>query len=161
MKLKSFFIICLIFLLSSKLTMNNSYGNVDVQNNEISFEMNVYCEIIKMNIKFPNIVFTQCLLETGYFTSDLYYNENNLFGMKHPKIRKTTSIGPSKSGYATYNSWIESIEDYSLWQETIINSNLDITEEQYLKLLSKIYSEDKNYINKIKSIIISIEPLKI
>ena len=36
------------------------------------------------NVKFSNIVIAQALLETGYFTSRIYLEHNNLFGLRRP-----------------------------------------------------------------------------
>jgi flagellum-specific peptidoglycan hydrolase FlgJ len=151
MKLKLIMLIMFIVLMSSNVIMNKTYSNVQFYSGDILYS-EVYYQLVKNNIKFPNIVFAQCLIETGYFTSDLFYNQKNLFGMKQPRIRETKSVGISKSGYATYNTWVESIEDYRLWQQSVLKNKQNITEEEYLELLSRIYAEDKKYINKIKSL---------
>lgn len=53
--------------------------------------------------------------ETGNYTSDVLERSNNLFGMKHPKIRKTVSRGADQSGYAVYNSPADSVHDLVLY----------------------------------------------
>lgn len=113
----------------------------------------VYYTIVKHDIKFPNVVFAQSLIETGHFTSDLLHMENNLFGMKYPSRRETTSSGISDGGYASYEKWVDSVEDYSLWQQNMLDGKDNITEEEYLRLLGRVYAEDKNYVNKIKWLI--------
>jgi uncharacterized FlgJ-related protein len=52
--------------------------------------------------------------ETGLFTSPIYKNNHNLFGMRLAKQRDTLAIG-DKSGYANYNSNEDSIKDMLLW----------------------------------------------
>jgi hypothetical protein len=113
----------------------------------------VYYTIVEYNIKFPNIVFAQSLIETGHFTSDLLHMENNLFGMKFPVKRQTTSSGISNSGYASYEKWTDSVEDYFLWQQNMLNGRDNITESEYLSLLGRVYAEDKDYVSKIKFLI--------
>lgn len=110
---------------------------------------NLYKTIISMGIKFPDIVFAQAILESGHFKSNLAKTNNNLFGMKHPKFRETTAIGKSKSGYAKYESWIHSVEDYSYWQNYVVKND-NITRNQYFYLLGKIYATDKNYVSRLK-----------
>ena len=104
--------------------------------------------IQQINLQNADIVYAQILLETGYLTSSLYFTNNNLFGMKVAKQRPTSNINPK--GYAKYNTWQESVLDYALWQ-TKYAHNLSQTE--YLQFLAKYYAEDKEYINKLKSLI--------
>jgi flagellum-specific peptidoglycan hydrolase FlgJ len=151
MREKIFLITALLFLLPNVFS---NYIKFDYQSilPKISYH-EVYYAIVKYNIKFPNIVFAQSLIETGHFTSDLLHMENNLFGMKYPNRRKTTSLGKSNSGYASYEKWTDSVEDYSLWQQNMLNSRDNITESEYLSLLGRVYAEDKDYVSKIKFLI--------
>lgn len=151
MRIKIIILTLFLFLLPNVISnsINIVYGSII---NKLSYH-EVYYTIIKNEIKFPNIVFAQSLIETGHFTSDLLHTENNLFGMKYPRSRKTTSSGMSESGYASYEKWSDSVKDYSLWQKSVLRNKKDITEEEYLRLLSRIYAEDKNYVKKIKWLI--------
>jgi len=54
--------------------------------------------------------------ETAGFTSPVYNENNNLFGMKQPEERKTTSLG-QKGNYASYENDEDSIKDIMLWIE--------------------------------------------
>lgn len=110
--------------------------------------INLYRTIQSMGISFPDIVFAQALLESGNFTSRLATMNNNLFGMKLAKSRETTAIGKGRSGYAKYESWVHSVEDYFHWQNYFMK-NKDLNRKQYLNLLSRVYAEDKNYISRI------------
>jgi len=97
-------------------------------------------------VQYADTVFKQILLETGRFNSDVFISNNNLFGMKQPKKRPTTSIASSK-GYAVYSSYLESIKDYKLYQSRYYKGG------DYLDFLKGAnYSQDPEYINKIKSI---------
>lgn len=53
-------------------------------------------------------------LETGSWTSNIYRENNNLFGMRCPQIRETTAVG-CKNGFAVYESTSDSIEDFLKW----------------------------------------------
>lgn len=100
------------------------------------------------------IFVAQTILETGYYKSDLFKNGNNLVGMKHPKVRKTTSLGKyDKSGHAFYESIEKCIDDYKKWQNAR-EIKKELTHEEYCDLLiQKKYAEDKRYKTKLLKII--------
>ena len=115
----------------------------------------LYNYLVDNNVKQPEIVLTQAKLESANYSSKLYQNKNNLFGMKVAKNRETTGCG--RKGYQKYECWKDSVRDYIIWQEKIKFLNKD----QYLLYLSKHYSKDANYKNKIKSMMKKIDFKKI
>jgi hypothetical protein len=59
---------------------------VDETSNKFSEEELI--QLIKdLNMKFPHIVLAQAKLETGNFDSNIFKENNNLFGMKQARIR--------------------------------------------------------------------------
>lgn len=108
----------------------------------------VHTEILRLRMEHPTIVFSQILLETGYFTSELFMTNNNMFGMKASGSRATTS-NVIVNGYKYYSNWRESLIDYALLQMAFYRG---ITETEYLKRLSISYASDPNYIKKIQNI---------
>jgi flagellum-specific peptidoglycan hydrolase FlgJ len=112
----------------------------------------VYEELVKLDVKFPDIVLAQTILESGNFSSKVAKQNNNLFGMRMPKVRETTAIG-QRYGYARYYNWKESIKDYKLWQEALLKKYPNMTRGQYKSYINRIYSTGKNYISKINLII--------
>ena len=106
--------------------------------------------ITELNIKFPHIVYAQAVEETGFFTSTIFRENNNLFGMKEPRIRATTAIGTNR-GHAQYSNWMNSVKDYALWQSTVANGIN--SENEYLLLLGRIYAENPNYVRNLERII--------
>lgn len=112
-------------------------------------EEELISEIQRMKIKYPHIVLAQARLETGHFTSDLFVNNNNLFGMKLPWNRPTTAIGV-RNGHAVYKSWRDSLIDYALYSSRYIKVN---SEEEYLTHLGKYYAQDPKYKEKVKRVI--------
>ena len=112
----------------------------------------LYEQINQKNIKFPDIVFAQAVLESGHFKSPLFINQNNLFGMRAPKKRETTAINKGKKEYALYNDWDSSIEDYLLWQEFTLKNKGNLTRSQYFALLSRVYASDKRYVTSLKRV---------
>lgn len=91
-------------------------------------------------------LFAQAVHETGNFTSEVYRENNNLFGMREPSKRQTKAIGTNK-GHAIFQTHYASIVDYFLRQKyfNIPNSPDTIYMGQTLK--SK-YATDKNYLPK-------------
>jgi hypothetical protein len=110
-------------------------------------------------IRFPNVVFYQNFLETSHCKNknSLCYNDDfnewNLFGMKHPKIRFTYSIGKTKKGHAIFKNAHYSILDYKIWQDLYIPKHIK-TEYEYIRYLKKKHYCEKNdyYDNLIKLI---------
>lgn len=107
--------------------------------------------ISKLNFAFPHIVYAQTLLETSKFTSNIFNENHNLFGMKRATVRINTARG-IQNDHAYYNNWMESVYDYALYSATYLSSLK--TEEEYYDYLSQSYAEDKSYISKLKDIII-------
>lgn len=104
----------------------------------------------ELNVKFPYIALAQSMLETGNYTSKVFKESNNLFGLREAKQRITTARG-TQFNHAYYNDWIESVYDFAFHQCRYL-SNLT-TEEQYFQYLSQNYAEDPNYITILKDII--------
>jgi hypothetical protein len=101
--------------------------------------------IYTLKIAHPDIVMAQAIIESGNFKSNIFKENNNLFGMKMPEYRKTTAIGTNR-GHAVYRNWRESVIDYALWQGKRARHS---TTNQYLRRL-RSYATDPNYITKIK-----------
>jgi hypothetical protein len=103
-----------------------------------------------LNIKFPWIPMAQSMLETGKWKSDIFVENNNLFGMREAKSRITTAIGTNKN-HAEYNSWRESIYDYAFYQSRYLGKIQ--SEEEYYQYLDASYAEDPSYIKKVKQMV--------
>ena len=105
--------------------------------------------LIDLNVQNKDIVYSQAIVESGNFTSNLFKQNNNMFGMKEAKQRPTLALG-SESGYAYYKTWQDCVIDYALWQSAY---GRGLTNKQYLELLGSIYAEDSSYTIKIKNLI--------
>jgi len=103
-------------------------------------------EIGNFNFKFPEIVYAQAIIETGNFTSVIFKESHNMFGMKLAKLRPTTAVGESR-GHAEYYNWIDSLHDYGIYYAKYL---MDLNEEEYYAFLSKYYAEDPNYVKKVR-----------
>jgi hypothetical protein len=104
----------------------------------------------ELNIKFPHIVLAQAKLETGNYTSKVFRENNNLFGMREAHQRITTAKG-TENNHAYYHTWYESVLDYSFYQCKYL-SNIT-TEELYFDYLSQSYAENPSYVSILKDMI--------
>jgi uncharacterized FlgJ-related protein len=113
--------------------------------------LELYNEILEQELEYPDVVFAQAILESGAFSSKVYKNNNNLFGMRMPNKRITLAVG-QKYGYAVYEYWQESVADYALYQEHYFK-NRKISKSQYLAHINKSYSESADYVKKLNRIL--------
>ena len=130
--------VCL-FLVSGTNVSNKSEIKIDSTLNE----QNVYLFILANNIKYPEIVMSQIMIESAHLKSDLCIDNNNLLGMTVAHKRKTTAL--NEDGYAEYSHWMESIVDYKLYQDYIMQHNNIDTKKKYISFLQKNYAKSKNY----------------
>lgn len=90
-------------------------------------------------IKHPQIVYAQAVLETGHFKSNVCLNYNNLFGLYDSKNKD----------YYKFNHWTESIVAYKEW----IQKKYQPPNNYYVFLEEINYASDKEYISILKSIV--------
>lgn len=136
---------------------NNKLGGIiNLLNDSDDFnETNLRLVMEGMNIKFIDIAIAQSKLETNNYKSKIFKESGNLFGMKAAKLRPYTHFGDHR-GHADYKgSWKLSVIDYALWQAREAKNVK--TEDQYYFLLSKMYAEDPDYINKLKKIVSNLQ----
>jgi len=110
--------------------------------------------IKKLNFRFPEIVLAQAILETNYFSSSVFKEGKNLFGMKQAFSRVNISEG-TKNNHAYYSNWKESVIDYGFYYSTYLYQCK--TEKELLLTLNKIYAVDPLYDSKLKNIIKTYE----
>ena len=60
------------------------------------------------------LITAQAMHETGVFTSRLYKEQNNLFGMRQPTVRETRSTG-GRDGWANFATLEDSVQDLLLY----------------------------------------------
>lgn len=143
-------VVLTIFLSLAILTnAKTEYYEVHRRLNLLS-ESTLLYKMKQIGILYPEIVLAQAKIETGNFTSVIFIENNNLFGMKLPERRRTTAVGENRN-HAKYKSWVQSVLDYKIWQDGMIHKAP--TKRSYLAYLKRNYAEDKNYIKKIKQII--------
>lgn len=115
------------------------------------FSLNLFEELLSLyDVPYADYIIRQAILETGNFTSTIFLESNNLLGMKHPRVRPTTSIG-SNRGHAMYQHWTDSVEDYLLWLKYYKDRGYN-TEDYFMFLREVGYAEDPYYIYKLQNL---------
>jgi len=132
---------------SLKRVINERDMQLDsIKRRELNWE-NIDYWMEEFGVQHKEVVMQQVYLETGNLQSDICTNNNNLFGMKLPRVRKTTAVGSSR-GHAQYDDFVLSILDYALWQQNMYKG-----QEDYYKFLRSVgYAECETYIQKLKYI---------
>lgn len=125
--------------------------NADMSNDQFSEEA-LLSFMKQLKIKYPETVLAQARLETGNFTSDIFKENHNLFGMKVAGKRPTSAIGTHR-GHAQYRNWKDSVLDYALFQSFIIAKLPKNNNEEYRNYISKFYSETSDYLSRIDDLI--------
>lgn len=164
-KTSSYFKIGTVFLImfasasyiAYKIGLQNSIQNLTSEerivliNERDSFSKEKMATMLNdLNVKFPWIPMAQSMIETGQWKSEVFLENNNLFGMREAKSRITTSIGTNLN-HAEYNSWRESVYDYAFYQSRYLG-NIK-SESEYYQYLAASYAEDPGYIKKVKHIV--------
>lgn len=116
---------------------------------------------VTLQLRFPEFVAAQCMHETGWLTSEVYKQNQNLFGMKHNK--RGHSIA-SHLDHALYMNRANSVKDYMVYQDRMLRLAIKqgrpvTTEEDYHRLLEDLphlrghrYATDLHYIEKVVAV---------
>lgn len=163
-----FYIILVTFTVAAicmKIALVNAHEKAFIEASAIPIEEGFYAveneadvfsqealvkELKRLNVRFPEIILAQSILETGHFSSRIFIENNNLFGMKQARARSTTAVG-TQLGHAFYDHWKQSVMDYALFQNAYMNKLRK--KKAYLKYLDKNYAEADNYDKTLLQII--------
>ena len=104
--------------------------------------------LIQLHVKYPDIAIAQMKLESANGTSKVFREGNNLWGMKYAEHRPTTALG-IRNNHAYYSHWRQSCIDYAIWQSFVEDPENISSESEWMSYISKYYSEDNSYRNKI------------
>jgi len=116
-----------------------------------TFHQDTLVHMLKeLNVKYPHIVLAQSIIETGHWTSTIFRENNNLFGMKEARSRIHTAIKTERN-HAYYETWRESVYDYAFYQCRYL-SKLD-SEAEYFQYLAQNYAEAPDYVSSLKRVI--------
>ena len=137
--------------INSSLDNMTEYERVIMIKKHDEFSQDKLVEMLKdLNVKFPHIVLAQAKTESGHFKSGIFFENNNLFGMKEAQRRITTAEGTNRN-HAFYNHWRESVYDYAFYQCRYLSGIK--SESEYFQYLSASYAEDTAYVERLKKVI--------
>lgn len=100
-----------------------------------------------LNVRYPHIVLSQSRIETGRYTSKIFKENNNLFGMRQARVRINTAKG-TQYNHAFYETWRESVYDYAFYQARYLNTAK--TEDEYFAILGQSYAESPTYVQVLR-----------
>jgi hypothetical protein len=152
MKISCFFTILLISILYISCSVENTTNDKDLTNCKDTInvldcpafmaqtpEEGLMEALIYYELDFPEIVYSQAILETGHFKSRICKEYNNLFGLYNSTL----------NDYYKFDNWWESVIGY----KELVQKKYYRSEESYYYFLKNLpYAEDPKYINKIKKI---------
>jgi uncharacterized FlgJ-related protein len=132
-------------------SLKDKYEQVLIAETQNDFtEERFISKIKELNIKHPHIAYAQAMLESGNFTSRIFRENNNMFGMKQARSR----INLAKStqyGHAYFENWEECLLDFAFHRATYLSKLR--TENDIYTYLGKYYAEDPGYIEKLKTMV--------
>lgn len=153
--IKYVFIISVLFSLvgfSSAVKVNTLIEKIPVliqPEEELQFSEEWLLDKFKQyNIMYPEFTLKQAKLESGNFTSNVFKQNNNIFGFKQAQSRPTTAIG-TQFNHAFYESIDHCILDMALWQTSYCKG---LNYNQYRQLVGEIYSETGDYLNRVDNV---------
>jgi hypothetical protein len=135
-------LLCLLVLLWKVLKIYKYLTRAIIIN-----EVYTLCVNQGFGAEMSKILSCQAAHETGNFTSFLFFMNNNLFGMKQPQNRKTTSES-EKNGYANYKDIEDAVVDIKYYFEYVgLSKNYFDVGSYVAALKRKGYYEDteENY----------------
>lgn len=106
---------------------------------------NLYRELCTKGVKYPEIVLSQAILETGWFSSNLCNQSNNLFGLYNSRTKS----------YFAFDNWQDSIDGYlnSVQYKFSVDKY-----DCYYDFLNDIgYAEDPLYTKKLQKLVSKLE----
>jgi uncharacterized FlgJ-related protein len=106
-----------------------------------------------LNIKYPEVVYAQAVMESGNFKSKMFKDNNNLFGMRKAKSRCTVAL--EGGTYAKFKTWRESVIDYALYQSTFAKKIGSRSE--YIDHLAKNYATGNAYKGHLLEVLEQVE----
>jgi flagellum-specific peptidoglycan hydrolase FlgJ len=165
-------LLILAVVLSFEVKRVSLFDDLELSNNQVvtvieketSFESKMTNTFKACNITDSltiQIYIAQAKLESGNFKNNLTRNHNNIFSMRHPSRRPTTSIGPlasaeKRSGYASYESIEQATTDFILYLEYCNYPDTIKSVESHVKLLKQkgyFESSTKSYTKAIKRLL--------
>ena len=153
--LLSIFLFKLLFIPNISLkevpSLKSKYEKVCIAEVQNNFTEEKFINKIKqLNLKYPHIAYAQAMLESGNFTSKIFRENNNMFGMKQARTRINLAK-LTQYNHAYFETWEDCLLDFAFHRATYFHKLK--TEQDYYNYLGKYYAEDPSYIGKLKSMV--------
>lgn len=108
----------------------------------IEYTIDSVCKAHRIAPFTTRLIIAHAKVESGNFTNNLVLKHNNVFGMKHARVRPTLSLGPlaraeGKKGYAAFRSIAESTVDYLMWVDYHREIRVYRTTIEYVTMLDR------------------------
>lgn len=101
--------------------------------------------LVNLGAWYPDIILAQIQTESGFGSSDVAHNSNNVLGMKKTNSRKTTQIkNTDYKGYGKYTNWESCVIDRVMWDYEVFGSK-KLSRNVYIEKLNAIYGEAEGY----------------
>lgn len=120
--------------------------SIEFQSLTQPFSVRLFQEALNVYVLYPKTAMAQAKLETGNFTSNIWKENHNAFGMHQPKVRQTLSIGENRH-CAKYYNWLDSVKDYRMFQDYWISKGKPQGE------ILSLYCPEKGYSKRVKNLI--------
>ena len=143
--LLSILLLVLMSFTTVKYIYVDSETKIDLRTDNTFSEENLRKEIKRLPFKYKDIIYAQCVLESGYFKSPVFKENNNLLGFKEARQRITTAKG-THLNHAYYDSWKDCLLDALIYQ---VKYTSKLPRDKYLDYLNRVYAEDPNYKQKL------------
>lgn len=157
-------VLAAIIVLSWKFTLKFLDNTIE---HKLQDSVSVYKQVLIDNgVAFPNVAICQNVLETGMFSSKVFKENHNPFGMKESS--RTFDIGTKNKhanyphtphpGKCTIECYKPAIKDYAAWQAAFHVRERCFSDEQYIYYLQHLpgnrrYAEDRQYESKLLNIL--------
>ena len=137
--------------LTEVVLLKERHEKILIAETQNTFSRDKFVDKIKnLNLKHPHIVYAQAMLESGDFSSKIFQENNNMFGMKQARIRINLAQG-TQHHHAFFENWEDCLLDFAFHRATYFHKLK--SEQDYYNYLGKYYAEDPSYIGKLKSMV--------
>lgn len=106
-------------------------------------------DIKEMPFPYKDIIYAQCIIESGNFKSPVFKENWNLLGMRQPTQRASFSKG-SNLGHAVFKNYRQCLYDRLIYDARYTSG---LSRAEYLKYLGATYAEAPGYADKIEQVI--------
>lgn len=143
-----FILLCAIIFMSFN-SLKKEYVKTEIVLKEKDYKKTVFQMIDNLPFKYKDIVKAQALLESGYFKSPVFKQNNNTFGMRLAVTRLSTAIGDNLN-HAIYKTVEDCVIDRLLYETKYLHN---LSRSDYLLYLDKVYAEAGGYDKTLEKVI--------